>query len=85
MQDSTTSREGKVLVKLPRARKKERDTLCSVVHNIVSRDVISDTHTKARVSYVTQESGFPLQQALLQDPLHLRLLVPPAKRDDGPS
>ncbi len=40
-----TSREGerrRAVVKLPRAREKEReeDTICSVVHNIFSRDVI---------------------------------------------
>ncbi len=42
---------------LPRAREKEReeDTVCSVVHNLFSRDVISEIHTReTSVSYVTQ-------------------------------
>ncbi len=44
------------VVKLPRAREKEReeDTVCSVVHIICSRDVISEIHTRdTQVSYVT--------------------------------
>ena len=48
----------RAVVKLPRAREKEReeDTVCSVVHNIVSRDVISEIHTReTQVSYVTHE------------------------------
>ncbi len=51
----TASGEGKAVVKLPRARKRERkNTLCSVVHKIVSRDVISEIHTReTTVSYVT--------------------------------
>ncbi len=43
-------------VKLPRARENERedDTVCSVVHIIFSRDVISEIHTRdTQVSYVT--------------------------------
>ncbi len=46
----------RAVVKLPRAREKEReeDTLCSVVHIISSRDVISEIHTReTTVSYVT--------------------------------
>ncbi len=46
----------RAVVKLPRAREKERgeDTVCSVVHNIFSRDVISEIHTRETpVSYVT--------------------------------
>ncbi len=45
----------RAVVKLPRAREKEReDTVRSVVHNIVSRDVISEIHTRETlVSYVT--------------------------------
>ncbi len=46
----------RAVVKLPRAREKEReeDTVCSVVHIIVSRDVISEIHTRdTQVSYVT--------------------------------
>ncbi len=51
----TASGEGKAVVKLPRARKRERkNTLCSVVHKIVSRDVISEIHTReTTVLYVT--------------------------------
>ena len=54
VRDSTTSREGRAVVKLPRvrARKRERDTLCSVVHNIVSRDVISEMHTRKSQSFL---------------------------------
>ncbi len=47
----------RAVVKLPRAREKEReeDTVCSVVHNIFSRDVISEIHTReTSVSYVTK-------------------------------
>ena len=50
----------RAVVKLPRARKKEReeDTVCSVVHNIFSRDVISEIHTReTTVSYVTETTG----------------------------
>ncbi len=38
----------RAVVKLPRAREKEReeDTVCSVVHIIFSRDVISEIHTR---------------------------------------
>lgn len=38
-----------------RAQEREReDTVCSVVHNIFSRDVISEIHTReTQVSYVT--------------------------------
>ncbi len=46
----------RAVVKLPRAREKEReeDTVCSVVHIIFSRDVISEIHTRdIQVSYVT--------------------------------
>ncbi len=46
----------RAVVKLPRAREKEReeDTVCSIVHNIFSRDVISEIHTReTQVSYVT--------------------------------
>ncbi len=46
----------RAVVKLPRAREKEReeDTVCSVVHIIFSRDVISEIHTRdTQVSYVT--------------------------------
>ncbi len=46
----------RAVVKLPCAREKEReeDTVCSVVHNIFSRDVISKIHTReTTVSYVT--------------------------------
>ncbi len=46
----------RAVVKLPRAREKEReeDTVCSAVHNIFSRDVISEIHTRETlVSYVT--------------------------------
>ncbi len=44
----------RAVVKLPRAREKEReeDTVCSVVHNIFSRDVISEIHTR--------ETQFPM-------------------------
>ncbi len=36
------------------ARAREEDTVCSVVHNIFSRDVISEIHTReTQVSYVT--------------------------------
>ncbi len=39
--DITTSREGRAVVKLPRARKRERErvegTVCSVVHNVGSQ------------------------------------------------
>ncbi len=47
----------RAVVKLPRAREKEReeDTVCSVVHIIFSRDVITEIHTReTSVSYVTQ-------------------------------
>ncbi len=46
----------RAVVKLPRAREKEReeDTVCNVVHIIFSRDVISEIHTReTSVSYVT--------------------------------
>ncbi len=46
----------RAVVKLPRAREKEReeDTVCSVVHIIFSRDVTSEIHTRdTQVSYVT--------------------------------
>ncbi len=46
----------RAVVKLPRARDKEReeDTVCSLVHIIFSRDVISEIHTRdTQVSYVT--------------------------------
>ncbi len=46
----------RAVVKLPRAREKEReeDTVYSVVHNIFSRDVISEIHTReTTVLYVT--------------------------------
>ncbi len=46
----------RAVVKLPRAREKEREenTVCSVVHIIFSRDVISEIHTRdTQVSYVT--------------------------------
>ncbi len=44
----------RAVVKLPRAREKERgeDTVCSVVHIIFSRDVISEIHTR--------ETQFPM-------------------------
>ncbi len=48
----------RAVVKLPRAREKEReeDRVCSVVHIIFSRDVISEIHTRdTQVSYVTPE------------------------------
>ncbi len=51
----------RAVVKLPRAREKEReeDTVCSVVHIIVSRDVISEIHTRdTQVSYVTNDLQF---------------------------
>ncbi len=50
----------RAVVKLPRAREKEReeDTVCSVVHIIFSRDVISEIHTRETVlSYVTLSYG----------------------------
>ena len=55
----TASAEGKAVVKLPCARKRERkNTLCSVVHNTVSRDVISEIHTRETiVSYVSLAMG----------------------------
>ncbi len=46
----------RAVVQLPRAREKEReeDTVCSVVHIIFSRDVISEILTRdTQVSYVT--------------------------------
>ncbi len=46
----------RAVVKLPRAREKERkeDTVCSVVHIICGRDVISEIHTRdSHVSYVS--------------------------------
>ncbi len=46
----------RAVVKLPRAREKEKgeDTVCSVVHNIFSRDVISEIHTReTTLPYVT--------------------------------
>ncbi len=52
----------RAVVKLPRAREKEKgeDTVCSVVHNIFSRDVISEIHTRdIQVSYVTQRPTEP--------------------------
>ncbi len=57
------------VVKLPRAREKEReeDTICSVVHNIFSRDVISEIHTReSTVLYVTLETIHPPTQQGLQ-------------------
>ncbi len=37
-----------------REREREEDTVCSVVHIIFSRDVISEIHTRdTQVSYVT--------------------------------
>ncbi len=51
----------RAVVNLPRAREKEReeDTVCSVVHIIFSRDVISKIHTRdTQVSYVTQRTTF---------------------------
>ncbi len=38
----------RAVVKLPRVREKgrEEDTVCSVVHSIFSRDVISEIHTR---------------------------------------
>ncbi len=47
----------RAVAKLPRAREKEReeDTVCSVVHIIFSRDVISEIHTRdTQISYVTK-------------------------------
>ncbi len=49
--------------KLPRARETEReeDTVCSIVHNIVSRDVISEMHTReTQVSYVTEAKNMKI-------------------------
>ncbi len=46
----------RAVVKLPRASEIEReeDTVCSVVHIIFSRDVITEIHTReTSVSYVT--------------------------------
>ncbi len=53
----TSSGEGKAVAKLPCARKRERkNTLCSALHMIVSRDMISEIHTRETlVSYVTPE------------------------------
>ncbi len=51
----------RAVVKLPCAREKEReeDTVCSIVHNIFSRDVISEIHTgETQVSYVTLLSHY---------------------------
>ncbi len=59
----TASGERKAVVKLPRARKRERkNTLCSVIHSIVRRDVISELHTREiSVLYVTTVSLDPAQ------------------------
>ncbi len=56
----------RAVVKLPRAREKEReeDTVCSVVHIIFSRDVISEIHTRdTQVSYVTYYSMMQLKSS----------------------
>ncbi len=56
MREESRHRERRAVVKLPRAREKEReeDTVCSVVHIIFSRDVISEIHTRETVLlYVT--------------------------------
>ncbi len=42
---------------LAREKEREEDTVCSVVHIIFSRDVISEIHTRdTQVSYVTKYS-----------------------------
>ncbi len=59
VREESRHRERRAVVKLPRAREKEReeDTVCSVVHIIFSRDVISEIHTRdTQVSYVTSHS-----------------------------
>ncbi len=56
VREESRHRERRAVVKLPRAREKEReeDTICSVVRIIFSRDVISEIHTRdTQVSYVT--------------------------------
>ncbi len=58
--------ERRAVVKLPRARGKEReeDTVCSVVHIIFSRDVISEIHTReTSVSYLTTLSSGALNRS----------------------
>ncbi len=53
MQDSH-DRKGRAVVKLPHARKREQveDTLYSIVHNVVSRDVTSKVHIHKSKSFI---------------------------------
>ncbi len=65
----------RAVVKLPRAREKgrEEDTVCSVVHSIFSRDVISEIHTRdTQVSYVTVTLGPALRPCALQASMRWR-------------
>ena len=50
----TTHREGREVVKLPLARKREgvEDTVCSIVHNVVSHDVTSEIQTRKSQSFL---------------------------------